>query len=114
MVDQSLPLLQHWMITVVTERGSLAEKLQSGTGQHGLRLEDVIAEKRGLSAEKRLSIYTSGYVLRLLECMRADFPGLRSFVGDSVFDAFARAYIISEPPESPSLFDLGAAFPRFL
>jgi len=114
MVDQSLPLLQHWMITVVTERGSLAEKLQSGTGQHGLRLEDVIADKRGLSAEKRLSIYTSGYVLRLLECMRADFPGLRSFVGDSVFDAFARAYIISEPPESPSLFDLGAAFPRFL
>jgi hypothetical protein len=114
MTDQSLGLLQHWMKAVVTERGSLSEKLQSATQQYGLGIEDVVAEKRGLSARKRLSIYTSGYVLRLLECMRADFPALRNFVGDSVFDAFAKAYIISEPPKSPSLFDLSAGFPQFL
>lgn len=114
MPDQSLGLLQQWMKTVVTERGSLPEKLQSAARQHGLSIEDVVAEKRGLSAHKRLSLYTSGYVLRLLECMRADFPALRNFVGDSVFDAFAKAYIISEPPKSRSLFDLSAGFPRFL
>jgi Putative DNA-binding domain len=114
MTDQPLALLQHWMKTVVTERGSLTEKLQSATQQHGLRIEDVVAEKRGLSAHQRLSIYTSGYVLRLIECLRADFPALRKFVGDSVFDAFAKAYIISEPPKSPSLFALSAGFPQFL
>jgi hypothetical protein len=102
------------MKVVVTERGGLPEKLQSAAEQHGLNIEDVVAEKRGLSAHKRLSIYTSGYVLRLLECMRADFPALRNFVGDSVFDAFAKAFIISEPPESHSLFDLSARFPQFL
>lgn len=91
------------MLTVVTERGSLNEKLQAATEQHSLCIEDVIAEKRGLSAHKRLSLYTSGYVLRLLECMRADFPSLRNFVGDSVFDAFAQAYIISKPPVSHSM-----------
>jgi hypothetical protein len=53
-------------------------------------------------------------VLRLLECMRADFPVLRGFVGDSVFDAFAKAYVITRPPGSPSLYELGADFPRFL
>lgn len=114
MTDQSLSLLQHWMKTVVTERGSLTEKLLSASQQCGLGIEDVVAETRGLSAHTRLSIYTSGYVLRLLECMRADFPALRAFVGAAVFDAFAKAYIVSEPPKSPSLFDLGARFPQFL
>lgn len=114
MASQSLRLLQQWMKTVVTERGSLDEKLQSAALLHGLGADEVVAERRGLSAQQRLSIYTSGYVLRLLECMRADFPALRGYVGDSVFDAFAKAYIISEPPRSHSLFELGAGFPRFL
>src|SRR5690349_6035616 len=109
-----LNLLQHWMKTVVVERGDLREKLDAAARQHGLRAEDVVAERRGLSAHERLAVYTGGYVLRLLECMRADFPVLRSFVGDSVFDAFAKAYIITMPPASHSLYDLGADFPRFL
>lgn len=102
------------MKTVVTERGGLGEKLDAAARQHGLHAEDVVAERRGLSARERLAVYTSGYVLRLLECMRADFPVLRGFVGDSVFDAFAKAYIITRPPHSPSLYDLGADFPKFL
>jgi len=114
MTQQSLGRLQLWMKTVVTERGSLADKLQTATHLHGLEIEEVVAEKRDLSARKRLGIYTSGYVARLLECMRADFPALRRFVGEPVFDAFAKAYIVTEPSHSPSLFDLGAGFPRFL
>lgn len=114
MTNQSLSTLQHWMKMVVTERGSLSEKLDSAKAVHGLGIEEVVAEKRGLSAHARLSVYTGGYVQRLLECMRADFPALRNFVGDSVFDAFAKAYIISEPPQSQSLYDLSARFPAFL
>lgn len=102
------------MKTVVVERGDLREKIDAAERQYGLRAEDVIAERRGLSAHQRLAVYTGGYVLRLLECMRADFPVLRSFVGDSVFDAFAKAYVITMPPASHSLYDLGADFPRFL
>lgn len=102
------------MKTVVVERGGLGEKLEAAARRHGLHAEDVVAETRGLSAHERLSVYTSGYVLRLLECMRADFPVLRGFAGDSVFDAFAKAYVITMPPASHSLYDLGADFPRFL
>lgn len=114
MTNRPLSLLQHWMKTVVVERGGLDEKLQAASRQYGLDIEDVIADRRGLSARERLSIYTRGYVLRLLECMRADFPALRNFVGDAVFDAFAGAYIISQPPRSSSLYDLSAGFPQFL
>ena len=114
MSEQSLNLLEHWMKTVITERGNLGEKLDVASRRHGLSPEDVVAETRDLSTHERLNVYTSGYVLRLLECMRADFPVLRSFVGDSVFDAFAKAYVITMPPVSHSLYDLGANFPRFL
>jgi hypothetical protein len=114
LTNQSLSLLQHWMKTVVTERGGLDEKLDVAAQLHGLHAEDVVAERRGISARERLAVYTDGYVLRLLECMRADFPALRGFVGDPVFDAFAKAYIITLPPHSHSLYDLGADFPRFL
>jgi hypothetical protein len=114
MSEQSLSLLQHWMKTVVSERGNLAEKLNVAARRHGLRAEDVVAERRDISAHERLNIYTGGYVLRLLDCMRADFPVLRGFVGDSVFDAFAKAYVITMPPSSFSLYDLGANFPKFL
>lgn len=111
---ERLSLLQHWMKTVVTERGGLGEKLHAAELRHGLSAEDVVAERRGLSAHERLSIYARGYVLRLLECMRADFPAVRGLVGEEVFDAFARAYVISRPPDSPSLYDLSADFPSFL
>ena len=114
MTSERLSLLQHWMKTVVTERGGLGEKLRAANARHGLSAEDVVAEKHGLSAHERLSIYARGYVLRLLECMRADFPVLRGLVGEEVFDVFAGAYIISRPPASPSLYDLGAGFPPFL
>jgi hypothetical protein len=114
MTQQSLGPIQLWLKSVITERGHFVEKLESAAEQHGLFAEEVVAEKCGLSARERLSIYASGYVVRLLECMRADFPVLRRFMGDSVFDAFAKAYIVTEPPHSPSLFDLGAGFARFL
>ena len=114
MTSERLSLLQHWMTTVVTERGGLGEKLRAAAALHGLNAEDVVSAKRGLSAGERLSIYARGYVLRLLECMRADFPVLRGLVGEEVFDLFAKVYIIGRPPSSPSLYDLGADFPRFL
>ncbi|HEX8720639.1 MAG TPA: DNA-binding domain-containing protein [Pyrinomonadaceae bacterium] len=114
MSAERLSTLQHWMKTVVTGRGGLEDKLRAAARLHGLSADEVVAETRGLSSRERLGIYARGYVLRLLECMRADFPLLREFVGGEVFDAFARAYVITRPPASPSLYDLGADFPRFL
>lgn len=114
MPEPSLGVLQRWLTSVVTLPGDLPSKLQTAQGLHDVALGDTVAERRGLSAEERVGIYTRGYVLRLLECMRADFPALRRFTGAAVFDAFARAYIVSKPSASPSLCDLSAGFPQFL
>ena len=48
------------MKTVVIERGGLREKWDAAAQPHGLRAEDVVAERRGLSARERLAVYTSG------------------------------------------------------
>lgn len=114
MPDQSLGVLQQWLTSVVTVPGHLPAKLQTALERHGVALGEAVADRRGVSAEERVGIYARGYVLRLLECMHADFPALRRFAGDAVFDAFARAYIISRPPASPTLSDLSAGFPQFL
>lgn len=46
-------------------------------------------------APARLDIYARGYVLRLLECLRAEFPILLALVGDQVFEMFASSYVWS-------------------
>ena len=114
MTDQRLRLIQSWMTSVITEHGTLDDKLQFAAERHGVRVDEIVRSTPELSAKKRIGIYANGYVLRLLECMNADFPVLHAFVGESAFDAFARAYIITEPPHSPSLYDLSAGFARFL
>jgi hypothetical protein len=78
---------------------------------------DAAAEVKAtgpLSAEQRLDIYARGYLSRLLECLRAEFPALRALAGDEVFDLFAKGYVWACPPTSPSMFDLGASFARYL
>ncbi|HYR84560.1 MAG TPA: DNA-binding domain-containing protein [Terriglobia bacterium] len=106
--------VQQWMQSVITNRGTLEQKLSAAAAAHGLTEHDVVASKRGLSVNQRLEIYAGGYVLRLLECLRADFPGLRRSLGPTVFDMFAKAYLLTQPPASYTLFELGGDFPKFL
>lgn len=67
-----------------------------------------------LSTAQALAIYRNAYKTRLLECLRADFPVLEKFLGDGLFSHFAADFIATHPPQSYSLFDLGARFPTYL
>lgn len=107
-------LIQHWMKTVITSGGALSYKLQKAKQQFSLTEDDVILAAGKASVHERLQVYTSGYVLRLLDCMYADFPVLRKFLGESLFDHFAKAYLAFHPSHSFTLYDLGAGFPAFL
>lgn len=62
----------------------------------------------------RLQIYIDAYRQRLIDCLKADYPGLLRLLGDGLFDLLAEAYIRGQPSHSPSLYDLGAGFPHFL
>lgn len=93
----------------------LQAQLTGGAGSNStpVTLEEIIRDN-GFDPSQRLRVYTSGYFLRLLECLRGDFPLLRGFLSDEVFGVFARGYIYSVGSHSYSLLDFSKNFPDFL
>lgn len=75
---------------------------------------EVVAGTGPLAPRARLAIYARSYVLRLAECLRAEFPALAALVGPEVFNLFAGAYLGARPSRSASLYDLGAGFADYL
>jgi hypothetical protein len=114
MVDADLGVLQRWMLSAVTTPGGVREGVRIGRERHRLEVDDAVRGSNRLSAEARLDIYARGYLMRLLECLRAEFPILLALVGDQVFEMFATSYVWGRPPRSTSLYDLGAGFAAFL
>jgi len=114
MNKQDTAALQHWMKQVITAPGTLQQKLLQAQQQFAMNEHEVVAAHGKASVYTRLNVYTSGYILRLLECLSADFPVLQKFVGDEVFHAFAKASLVWSPPVSYTLYDLGKNFIAFL
>lgn len=110
----SLSDLQAWFLTVMTAAGGVERGVGLAGARFGWQADEVVAHGHGAPALARMNIYAEGYVLRLLECLRADYPVLRRVLGDTLFDFFARAYIWQTPSRSPTLYDLGAGFAAFL
>lgn len=108
MAQPSLAELQAWFLTAVTAPGGAVQAHQ----QYGWNEDDIL--RRPASGVSRLHIYADGYVARLLDCLRADYPVLRRLMGVHLFDFFARAYLERHPSRSSTLYDLGHAFPDFL
>jgi hypothetical protein len=114
MNDPPLARIQSWLMTVMTSAGGVETGLGVAKERFGLDLDAMVVRAGRAAPAARLNIYATGYVMRLLECLRADFPALRNLMGDALFDFFAKSYIWTHPSASPSLFDLGAGFPEFL
>lgn len=112
--DTNLGVLQRWMLSAVTTPGGVREGVRVARDRYALDATDAVKGSNRLSAHERLDIYARGYVLRLLECLRAEFPILLALVGDQVFEMFASSYVWTKPSQSPSLYDLGAGFAAFL
>ena len=107
-MQPELAQLQAWFLTAMTCPGG---------AQHGAALAQQrfgMAPEQVLTRPQRLAIYADGYVLRLLDCLQAEFPVLRQTMGLELFDFFARAYIWRHPSRSSTLYDLGGGFADFL
>ncbi|NQY64567.1 MAG: putative DNA-binding domain-containing protein [Alteromonadaceae bacterium] len=114
MKQASLYQIQSWMKTVLTERGDLKEKLETAAARDGLLIENVIKGTENISVHLRLDIYAAGYVMRLVECLKNEFPILSTFMGEAFFENFAKAYIVTVPSNNWSLYSLGKRFAEFL
>jgi hypothetical protein len=112
MTAPPLSALQAWFMTAILTPGGVARGLALAQARHGLAEHEVLRTADG--AGSRLHVYADGYVLRLLECMRADYPVLCKVMGRELFDFFAKAYVWRHPSRSTTLYDLGAGFADFL
>ncbi len=106
--DTDLARLQHWL-----QRQIVGEAVAAGNDDD-MGSQDVIRGSAAFLARQRLAVYARGYVLRLVDCLREEFPVLRRLVGDQVFDLFASAYIAGQPSQSYSLYGFGVGFADFL
>jgi Putative DNA-binding domain len=103
--ETELARLQHWL-----QRRIVGDAASPGEVSAG----PVIRGSAAFPARERLAVYASSYAMRLIECLREEFPVLRSLIGDQVFDLFAGAYLAARPSHSYSLYGLGAGFADFL
>ncbi|MES2265660.1 MAG: DNA-binding domain-containing protein [Bacteroidota bacterium] len=114
MVKQDTALLQNWLRTVVMAPGFLNQKIGFANHTYQLNEHDVVSHNDIASVHSRLNVYSSGYMMRLLDCMYADYAVSKKFMGDELFDSFAKAYLMYHPSTSYTLYDLGEKFPDFL
>lgn len=106
--------LQHWFASILVNPGRLPEKIANAEKQWQLSTNELIKGDERVTMETRIGVYATGYMLRLLECMQADLPSLYTFLGEQVFDLFAKAYLLEQPSKSFSLYQLTANFADFL
>jgi hypothetical protein len=118
MAAPSLSELQAWFLTAIMTPGGIGPGLALAQERHGLAEHEVLRAAGAPGAPgtcgSRLHVYADGYVLRLLECMRTDYPVLCKVMGRELFDFFAKAYVWRHPSRSTTLYDLGAGFADFL
>jgi hypothetical protein len=116
---RSLDVVQRWFQAVVTHPEGVEGGAESEEAQRLIRLrqgelEAVIRRSKSLTAAERMAIYANAYYARLLECLEAFFPVLKSALGEEVFASFAFEYLQRYPSKSYTLDRLGESFARFL
>jgi hypothetical protein len=114
---QTLDRLQNWFQSAITHPDGVRQGVASARGDIDIGPEDaeaVLTRSKALSALDRLAVYGHAYYARLLDCLREEYPVLKTALGEEVFDAFAAEYLQRFPSRSYTLFELGTRFPQFL
>jgi hypothetical protein len=78
------------------------------------RVDDVILPSATLGPVERVGIYHGMYMLRMVDALAADYPGLQHFLGDERFRELVREYVRVHPSRSYTLNRLGDHLPEFV
>lgn len=97
--------------------GSLGD-LQRAFQDYLLRSSDgflgAVRDTKKASRDTLLGVYRDAYVLRLIEVLSIDYPGVMAMAGPADFDHMARAYIRAHPSRHASVRWFGAKLPDFV
>ena len=108
---------QSWLQEIITHRGELSQAIDLAQQKMNLNsnsLDYFIKAEYGISVEHRLEIYHQGYFIRLLQCMRAEYPMLCQSFSQEWFDQVVHNYLAAHPSKFKNLNELGKNFPAFL
>lgn len=106
--------LERWMQGVVTHPEGVRAGLASERAVSAAELERVITPSEQLTALERIEIYSDMYFLRLVDCLREDFPCLAWTLGPNRFEKLARGYVTACPSTHFSLNQLGAKLAAYV
>lgn len=87
-------------------RGLQRDMQRHVVGHSGATLRTVarhVVDAGKVGAETRLSIYASGYQLRLVEALGTEFETLKVLAGEAGFDRLCRSFIAAHPSRTPNL-----------
>lgn len=77
-------------------------------------IQDAIVSNPQVGAHERLSIYRDAYQARLVEALSVNYPCLRAWLGDELFNEFAIDYIAAYPSTYRSIRWFGDRVPVFI
>lgn len=116
-VEMPLARVQRWMLEVVTQPGSVRDALASLPARREIepeRLPELILPSSTLSPEQRLGVYHDMYMLRLVEALEFDYPGVARHMGHARFHRLVESYVGAHPSRSYTLNRLGDHLPDYL
>lgn len=115
--EMPLDRVQRWMLEAVTQSGSVRDALHSEPARRELepeRLGDVILPSKTLSPEQRIGVYHDMYMLRMVEALEFDYPGVAHYLGHARFHRLVEGYVGAHPSRSYTLNRLGDHLPEYV
>lgn len=110
----ALAAIQQWMQAAITHPNGVQAGIADLSVGNSLPVEDAILPSSKMTGLERLQIYGRAYFGRLIECLQAQFPAVRTAIGDDAFNAMAFGYLAQNPSTDYSLGAFGQSFDTFL
>jgi hypothetical protein len=111
-----LSTLERWMQAAVVHPGTIEAAVRDRSATRHLPLreaERAILPSKSMAPLERLAVYQGMYPLRMQDALAADYPGLKAFLGDHLFEHFVADYVAAHPSRSYTLNRLGDHVPEF-
>ena len=111
-----LRTLESWMQAVIVHPGPVEHAIRDRAATRHVprrEAETTILPSRTMAPLERLAVYQGMYPLRMRDALAADYPGLKAFLGDHLFDHFVADYVAVHPSRSYTLNRLGDHVPAF-
>jgi hypothetical protein len=115
--EPKLERVQRWMLEVITGPGSVRDALESQPARREIAAEElteVIRPSATLSSERRIGIYHDMYLVRMVEALEFDYPGLAHLLGHARFHSLVEGYVAAHPSRSYTLNRLGDRLPEYI